>query len=243
MAPFLSIVIPAHNEESRLPGTLEAIHTFLLKQSYSAEILVIENGSADRTYEVASQYCSSIPELKVIHMEERGKGLAVKYGMLEAAGDYRFFCDADLSMPIDEVNRFLPPAIPEVEITIGSREVVGAVRYNEPAYRHFVGRVFNTMVRLVALPNLQDTQCGFKCFRADIARDIFPLQQFKGMSFDAEILFIATMRGYKIIEIPIPWYFNSDSRVRLFKDSIQMGLDLLTIRRNARNGLYDRRTA
>jgi hypothetical protein len=99
------------------------------------------------------------------------------------------------------------------------------------------------MVRLIALPNLQDTQCGFKCFRADIARDIFPLQQFKGMSFDAEILFIARMRGYKIIEIPIPWYFNSDSRVRLFKDSIQMGLDLLTIRRNAGNGLYDRRNA
>jgi dolichyl-phosphate beta-glucosyltransferase len=243
MAPFLSIVIPAHNEESRLPGSLESIHSFLQKQAYTSEILVVENGSADRTFEVASAFCEKIPNLKVYQLEDRGKGLAVKFGMLKATGDYRFFCDADLSMPIEEVNRFLPPAVPEVEITIGSREVDGAVRFNEPAYRHFVGRVFNNMVRLIALPDLQDTQCGFKCFRADITEDIFPLQQFKGMSFDAEILYIAKMRGYKIIEVPIPWYFNADSRVRLFKDSLQMGRDLFTIRSNAREGLYDRRTA
>ena len=228
MAPFLSIVIPAHNEENRLPGTLEAIDAFLSSQSYISEILVVENGSVDRTFEVATGYCSRIANLQVIRVEGRGKGLAVKHGMLMATGEYRFFCDADLSMPITEVNRFLPPELSDVEIAIGSREVPGAVRYNEPSYRHLVGRVFNGMVRLLALPDLHDTQCGFKCFRADITEDIFPCQVFKGMSFDAEILYIATMRGYKITEVPIPWYFNADSRVRLFKDSFQMGKDLLT---------------
>jgi len=243
MAPFLSIVIPSHNEEKRLPKTLEAIDEFLCSQSYSSEILVVENGSVDRTYEVASGYCSRISNLQVIQVEGRGKGLAVKEGMLMARGEYRFFCDADLSMPIKEVNRFLPPALPDVEIAIGSREIPGAVRYNEPVYRHLVGRIFNSMVRLLALPDLQDTQCGFKCFRADITEDIFPCQVFKGMSFDAEILYIATLRGYKITEVPIPWYFNADSRVQLFKDSFQMGKDLLTIRRNARKGFYNRKTA
>ena len=242
MAPFLSIVIPSHNEEKRLPKTLEAIDEFLCRQAYSSEILVVENGSVDRTYQVAVGYCSRISNLQVIQVEGRGKGLAVKHGMLSATGEYRFFCDADLSMPIEEVNRFLPPQLPGVEIAIGSREVPGAVRYNEPAYRHLVGRVFNSMVRLLALPDLNDTQCGFKCFRADVTEDIFPCQVFKGMSFDAEILYIATLRGYKITEVPIPWYFNADSRVRLFKDSFQMGKDLLTIRRNARKGLYNRKT-
>jgi dolichyl-phosphate beta-glucosyltransferase len=242
MAPFLSIVIPAHNEENRLPGTLEAIDEFLSSQLYTSEILVVENGSVDRTYEVATGYCSRIANLQVIRVDGRGKGLAVKQGMLLARGEYRFFCDADLSMPVEEVNRFLPPQLPDVEIAIGSREVPGAVRYNEPAYRHLVGRIFNGMVRLLALPDLHDTQCGFKCFRADITEDIFPCQVFKGMSFDAEILYIATLRGYKITEVPIPWYFNADSRVRLFKDSLQMGKDLLTIRKNARQGFYNRKT-
>jgi len=243
MAPFLSIVIPSHNEEKRLPKTLEAVDEFLSSQSYSSEILVVENGSVDRTYEVAAGYCSRISNLQVIRVEGRGKGLAVKNGMLKARGEYRFFCDADLSMPIAEINRFLPPLLADVEIAIGSREVPGAVRYNEPAYRHLVGRVFNSMVRLLALPDLHDTQCGFKCFRADITEDIFHCQLFKGMSFDAEILYIATLRGYKITEVPIPWYFNADSRVRLFKDSFQMGKDLLTIRKNARKGLYNLKTA
>ena len=235
--PLLSIVIPVHNEENRLPQALEKIVPFLRAQPYPAEIIVVENGSEDRTLELAQEAAREIPFLHVFHEEARGKGLAVKRGMLEAVGAYRFICDVDLSMPIEEVNKFIPPAL-DAPVAIGSREADGAVRYNEPQYRHFIGRIFNTMVRSLTLPGLQDTQCGFKCFRADVANEVFPLQSLGGMSFDVEVLFIARRKGYKIVEVPINWYFNADSRVRLVDDSLNMALDLFTIRRNARNGLY-----
>lgn len=238
--PFLSIIIPAHNEEARLPGTLEQIAVFLDSQPYQAEIVVVENGSHDRTLEIAHAYCQRVPCLRVFQEQMRGKGLAVRRGMLEAAGDYRFICDADLSMPITEVNRFIPPEIPELDIAIGSREAPGAVRYGEPLYRHFTGRVFNSLVRLIALPGLQDTQCGFKCFRGEVAAEIFPLQTIPGWTFDVEVLYIARRWGYKIVEIPIPWYFDHQSKVKVFKDSLRMLMDLLAIRRNARRGLYAR---
>ncbi len=236
--PFLSIVIPAHNEEHRLPATLEKIHAFLKTQPYPAEVLVVENGSHDNTYALSLDYARRMPELRVLHEQARGKGLAVRRGMLEARGEYRFICDADLSMPIEEVNRFLPPTLPAPDVAIGSREAPGAVRYNEPSYRHLVGRGFNLMVRWLALPGLQDTQAGFKCFRAAVAQDVFQCQTLEGMSFDVEVLFIARLRGYHIAEVPIHWYFNPDSRVRLFEDSLRMGIDLLTIRRNAAKGRY-----
>jgi hypothetical protein len=157
--------------------------------------------------------------------------------MLAARGEYRIICDVDFSMPVEEINRFIPPTL-SADIAIGSREAPGAIRYNEPAYRHTIGRIFNFMVRMMALPGLQDSQCGFKCFRADVAEKIFPLQTLTGMSFDVEILFIARKFGYRIVEVPIPWYFNADSRVRLVDDSLRMAMDLIQIRRNARHGLY-----
>lgn len=236
--PYLSIIVPAHNEERRLPQTLEQIADFLRRQSYPGEIVVVENGSSDRTLEIAREYARRMPQVRVIHSEQRGKGLAVKMGMLAARGRYRFFADADLSMPVAEVNRFIPPALPEIEVAIGSREAPGAVRYDEPPYRHITGRVFNTIVRLLALPGLEDTQCGFKCFRGDIADEVFPLQTITGWSFDVEVLFIARRRGYRIVEVGIPWYFNTGSKVRVVHDSLQMFLDLLTIRRNAWMGRY-----
>ncbi len=236
--PFLSIVIPAHNEEKRLPPSLEKIDQFLSQQSYTAEVLIVENGSRDRTLDVARSYLQRMPYLRVLREEARGKGLAVRRGMLEAAGQYRFICDADLSMPIEQVNRFIPPAQSDPEVVIGSREIAGSVRYNEPAYRHLIGRVFNTMVRWLALPGLQDTQCGFKCFRADAAAQVFERQTLTGMSFDVEALFIARRLGYHIDEVAIDWYFDPDSRVRLVNDSLGMFFDLLTIRRNAREGQY-----
>ncbi|TLN27926.1 glycosyltransferase family 2 protein [bacterium] len=234
------MVIPAHNEEQRLPQTLEQIADFLKRQAYAGEIVVVENGSSDRTLEIAREYARRIPYLRVLHSDLRGKGLAVQMGILAARGTYRFFADADLSMPIDEVNRFIPPALPDVEVAIGSREAPGAVRYDEPNYRHLTGRVFNTIVRLLALPGLEDTQCGFKCFRGDIADEVFPLQTIPGWSFDVEVLFIARRRGYRIVEVGIPWYFNPGSKIRVLQDSLRMFVDLLTIRRNALAGRYGR---
>lgn len=236
--PFLSIIIPAYNEEKRLPEALDRLAAFLSEQTYSSEVLVVENASTDRTFEVAQSYSDRLP-LRAIHETRRGKGLAVQRGMLEAAGEYRFFCDADFSMPPAEINNFIPPRLNQCDVAIASREAPGAVRYGEPAYRHLVGRVFNAMVRIMALPGLQDTQCGFKCFTAAATRAIFPLQTLTGMSFDAEVLFIARRMGYRISEVPIPWYFNADSRVRLVNDSMRMAYDLLTIRLNALRGRYD----
>jgi len=237
--PFLSIIIPAHNEARRLPPSLEKIDAFLDTQPFAAEVLVVENGSIDDTLGIAESYAEKMPRLRVLHEDLRGKGLAVRRGMLAASGEYRFLCDADLSMPIEQITRFLPPELDGFDIAIGSREVAGSVRYDEPWYRHQIGRVFNTMVRWVLLPGLQDTQCGFKCFRGDVAEKIFPLQILTGMSFDAEVLYIARKFGYTIREIPIDWYFDPDSRVRLVGDSMRMGLDLISIRLKAARGDYD----
>ncbi len=238
--PFLSIIIPAHNEEYRLPQTLQEVDRFLAQQAYTFEVLVIENGSIDRTLEIANSFAATFPYLRVIHEDLKGKGRAVRRGVLEARGEYRFFCDVDFSMPVTEINRFLPPALEHTEVAIASREAPGAVRYNEPAYRHLAGRVFNNLVRLAALPGLQDTQCGFKCFHAPLAEEIFKRQTMMGWSFDVEVLFIAQRWGYKIVEVPIPWYHNSNSQVRMLNDSWRMARDILSIRRNAQKGLYDR---
>lgn len=237
--PLLSIVIPAFNEENRLPGTLELIFNFLQSQPYSAEVVVVENGSRDRTLEVARAYAKLHCNLRVLKSEQRGKGLAVKLGMLEAAGEYRFMADADLSMPITEINRFIPPGLNDFDIAIASREAPGAVRYNEPGYRHFIGRGFNFLIRMLALPGLDDTQCGFKCIRGAIVPDLFRHQTLPGWSFDVELLYIARRSSYRIVEIPIPWYFNPESKIRVFHDSLHMGLDLLTIRLNGIRGRYN----
>ena len=236
--PFLSIIIPAYNEATRLPDSLRRIHAFLRAQSYLAEILVVENGSTDGTYDIIQAMRADIPNLRVMHEDQRGKGWAVKQGMLTATGTHRFICDADLSMPIEEVARFLPPSLPDAPIAIASREAPGAVRYNEPASRHLIGRAFNWLVRILLLHGLQDTQCGFKCFRADAAERVFPLVTITGWTFDVEALYIARRMGYEIIEVPIPWYYDAHSKIRVGRDAWQMGTDLLKIRWNTLWGKY-----
>jgi glycosyltransferase involved in cell wall biosynthesis len=237
--PFLSIIIPAHNEANRLPDTLEQVFGFLQKQTFTSEVIVVENGSSDKTFEIAQGFAAQHANLRVIQNDWRGKGLAIQRGVKEATGEYLFLCDADLSMPIAEISKFIPPQLQNVDIAIASREAPGAVRYHEPYYRHFTGRVFNTLIRLLVLPTLQDTQCGFKCIRADVARDIFRYQTLTGWAFDVEMLFIARHHRYQFVEIPIHWYFNADSKISVLRDSLRMFLDLLVIQRNARRGLYD----
>jgi len=236
--PFLSIIIPAYNEESRLPASLAAINDYIQSQSFLAEALVIENGSQDRTYEIAQDFSSQHIGFRVLAEARRGKGLAVQRGMLEARGEYRFMCDTDLSMPVAEISRFFPPMLVDFDVAIASREAPGAVRYHEPAYRHLGGRLINMMIRLLILPGLNDTQCGFKCFRAPVAEELFRRQCLTGWSFDIEILYIARQFGYRIIEIPIPWYFNPQSKLNPFSDAFRMARDILFVRRNKRQGIY-----
>lgn len=237
--PFLSIVIPAHNEANRLPRTLEQIFSFLKTQAYTSEVIVVENGSTDRTLELAIEFTKSHPNLIVIHEENRGKGNAVRRGMLTAHGEYHFICDADLSMPIEDLPKFLPPAIADFDIAIGSREAPGSIRYNEPPYRHFGGRAINLAIRTLILPGLNDTQCGFKCFRAETTTILFQQQTLTGWSFDIEVLFLARRKKLRIREIPIQWYYDPDSKVSAVRDALRMIGDIFRIHLNAMRGAYD----
>lgn len=244
--PFLSIIIPAYNEEKRLPPTLARVAAFLRAQPYQSEALIVENGSTDRTADVVREFIAAEVrpddpfEIRLLH-SEKGKGNAVKYGILAGRGAYLLVSDTDLSVPIEESTRFLPPALEAKRygIAIASREVPGAVRHGEPIYRHIMGRVFNWLVRWMAVPDINDTQCGFKCFSREAAAHIFPLQRIDGWGFDVELLAIAQHHGIQIVEVPVNWYYRSDSRVRPVMDTITMVHELLLIRRNLRNGVYD----
>lgn len=236
---LLSIIIPAYNEERRLPVSLQKIDAFLAQQPYRGEVLVVENGSSDNTTAVAESFAADHPYVRVLH-SPKGKGAAVRLGMLEAIGQYRFMCDADLSMPIEEVVKFLPPKVNSYAVAMASREAPGAQRYGEPFYRHLMGRVFNQIVRWLAIPQFQDTQCGFKCFRGDVASEIFQIQTMNGLGFDVEAVAIALARGYKVVEIPINWYFDPDSRVRPVHDTIRMVREVWQVRNNLRSGAYSR---
>ena len=238
MNPFFSIVIPAHNEQNRLPSTLEDIFHFLKQQSFSSEVIVVENGSTDNTLAIAQRFAEQHENLRVLQ-SEKGKGAAVQRGMLAATGDYRFMCDADLSMPVEEIVKFIPPKLQDFDIAIASREAKGAVRFNEPSYRHWGGRGINFLIQTLILPGLNDTQCGFKCFRAEVAKDIFSRQTLHGWSFDIELLYIARRHGYRVVEIPIHWHHFSDSKVSALRDALDMIKDIFRIHANARRGLYD----
>ena len=243
--PLLSIIIPAYNEERRLPTTLPQVIAFAESQDYPVEVLVVDNGSTDRTSDVTREIAAEHPIVSLLSQPIRGKGAAVRKGMFKSQGEYLFICDADLAMPVEEITKFLPPALSGYDVAIASREAPGAVRYNEPWYRHLMGRVFNLIVRLLAVPGIQDTQCGFKCLRREAARDIFAIQKIDGWAFDVEILHIAQRRGYRLVEVPIHWYYGEGSRVSPLRDSLNMLIEVLCIRRNSRAGLYgkERRNA
>ena len=246
--PFLTIIVPAYNEAQRLPHSLAKIATFLQAQSFTTEILVVENRSTDETSEVVRNFAQTVAAsdpftLELLHSAP-GKGAAVKTGMLVGKGDYLFICDADLSMPIEEVAKFLPPQQePDgYDVAIASREIAGAVRHNEPFYRHLMGRVFNYVVRKLIIPGIEDTQCGFKMFTRDAAAQVFPHQTIDGWGFDPEILYISHIRGLLLVEVPINWYYMAESRVNPLIDTFTMVREVLRIRRNGLRGIYEQVT-
>lgn len=238
-SPLLSLIIPAYNEGERLPATLPPVIEFLEAQPYASELIIVNNNSRDNTGEIARQFAVARPYIRVIDELTQGKGAAVRTGMLAATGDYLFMADADFSMPVSEIAKFLPPNLSHYDVAIGSREARGAVRYNEPAYRHFMGRVFNFYVKVLAIPGFEDTQCGFKCFRREVAHDILPSQTIDGWAFDVELLFIALRRGYRVVEIPVVWYYGENSRISPVRDTINMIREVLRIRYNGWTGRYD----
>ena len=246
---FLSIVIPAYNEERRLPGSLEKVLAFLQTRDYPAEVIVVDDGSTDNTVDVVEGFMARYPFVSIIKNDHRGKGYAVRTGMLAAQGTYVLFSDADLATPIDEVDRLLTFLEDGYDIAIGSREGLGAQRIKEPGYRHLMGRVFNLLVRLVAVGGFQDTQCGFKCFRREVAQDLFQRVQLYGAEaglakggmvtgFDVEVLFLALKRGYKVKEVPVRWHYGANTKVNPLLDSARMFMDVLRVRLNDWRGKY-----
>ena len=237
--PLLTIVVPAYNEGKRLPATLPQIIHYVNNQDFGVEVIVVNNNSSDDTRAIAEKFAADYDCIKVMDETRQGKGAAVKTGMLAGTGDYLFIADADLSMPINQVGKFLPPQSGDYDVAIGSREAPGAVRYDEPEYRHIMGRVFNLIVRWFAVPGFHDTQAGFKCFTREAAQRVFSKQTIDGWAFDVEVLYIAQKLGYKILEVPIEWHYQPNSRINPLQSSYEMFAQVFEIRRKGREGIYD----
>jgi dolichyl-phosphate beta-glucosyltransferase len=239
--PELSIVIPAFNEELRIQPTLERLHQFLSARPMSYELIVVDDGSRDGTVALVERLSRSIPQLRVIATSpNRGKGHAVRVGMRAARGAVRVMCDADGSMPPEELPKLLAPLVTgDVEIAIGSRYADGAAaQTTQPLYRRLWSRLCNRVVQRTLVPGIRDTQCGFKAFRGPAADDLFARARVDGWAFDLEVLALARRRCYGIAEVAVAWTDDRRSRVNPLKDMWKVIREAVTIRRNLSRGVY-----
>jgi glycosyltransferase involved in cell wall biosynthesis len=241
-APDLSIIIPSYNEELRLPETLEKIAAYLKTSQLETEVLVVDDGSSDRTAAVAQAFVERIPSLRVIsNGENRGKGYSVRHGMQEARGRIALFTDADLSAPIEEAGKLIG-AMEDHEVAIGSRAMDrGLITVHESAFREFAGIVFNWIVRLILRLPFVDTQCGFKAFQREKCKVIFEQQRIERFGFDPELLYLARHHGLRAVEIPVRWGHSPATKVSMLRDSVTMFVDVFTIRWNSLTGKYPRK--
>src|SRR6266566_116016 len=231
VTPEISIVIPAFNEALRLPATLDRVERHLATINASAEVIVVDDGSRDSTEQVVRERAARWPQLSLIVAERNGgKGGAVRLGMAAARGRYRIFSDADLSVPIDDMEKLLRPLRAGAGVAIASRGLRDSqVELHQPWYRETMGKIFNRLVRIFVFGGVKDTQCGFKAFTAEVADRVFPELQTRGFGFDVEVLYRAQQAGYKIVEIPTRWINSPQSRVHPIRDSTMMFLELLAI--------------
>lgn len=228
LRPVLSIVVPVFNEEQRIRSSLDIIANYLREQTYSYELLLVDDGSVDQTPEICRDFLKNYEwALLLTHRENHGKGCAVRTGVLNAQGEYILVCDADLATPIEELGNFWRFIEEGADIVIASRPLPESrlVR-RQPWYRELAGRAFNVVVRLIAVPGIHDTQCGFKLFRRAPAQAVFSQCVLNGFSFDVEVLYLARKLGFQIKEVPVRWYHKQGSKVRVLKDGLSMLLDL-----------------
>ena len=237
--PELSIIIPSFNEESRLPTTLEKIALYIERERRSTEVIVVDDGSTDRTADVAKTFQGEIAHLRVLaNGTNRGKGYSVRHGSLEARGEIVLFTDADLSSPIEETGKLLA-ALKDHDVAIGSRAVDRRlIELRQSVFREFAGIVFNKIVRIVLRLPFVDTQCGFKAFRRERCRVIFKQQTIERFGFDPELLYLARHHGLSTVEVPVRWAHSPATKVSIMRDSVQMFLDVVLIRWNALRGRY-----
>jgi dolichyl-phosphate beta-glucosyltransferase len=240
-APNLSIVIPSFNEELRLPSSLEKIANYIREKRPNTEILVVDDGSTDRTAEVAESWKDRLPGLRVLSNESnRGKGFSVRHGSLEAKGEILLFTDADLSAPIEEAEKLFR-ALQSYDVAIGSRAVDRSlIEVHESPFREFAGIIFNQIVRVILRLPYVDTQCGFKAFRRERCRIIFEQQTIERFGFDPELLYLARHHGLSIKEVPVRWAHSPATKVSMMRDSVLMFLDVFVIRWNGLLGKYRR---
>ncbi|MGE5646505.1 MAG: dolichyl-phosphate beta-glucosyltransferase [Acidobacteriota bacterium] len=238
----ISVVIPAYNEQQRLPDTLQSVAGYFAAREWpSWEIVVVNDGSTDGTLAVAESFAKECPHIRVLNNPgNRGKGYSVRRGMLEASGEWILFTDSDLSAPIAEMDKLLEDASRrKAQVVIGSRAVDRKlIEVHQSWFRETAGRIFNLLMRTVTGLPFSDTQCGFKLFEGRAAKEIFRRQRIERWGFDAEVLFIARKLGYKTIETPVRWSHSEGTKVSMFRDSLNMFVDLFRIRRNQLRGLY-----
>ena len=239
--PELSIVIPSFNEELRLPVTLADISAYIRASKRETEVIVVDDGSTDRTADVANSFRGEIWRLRVIaNKTNRGKGYSVRHGMLEARGRIVLFTDADLSAPIGETDKLLA-ALADHDVAIGSRALDRSlISVHQSVFREYAGIIFNFIVRVILRLPFVDTQCGFKAFRRERCRVIFQQQRIERFGFDPELLYLARHHGLSAVEIPVRWAHSPATKVSMWRDSIQMFLDVFIIRWNALTGRYRR---
>ena len=251
--PYLSVVIPAYNEQARIASTIKALVDYLTIWSTEIpdrtwELIVVSDGSTDSTARIVSEIAESDDRVRLIDAPHGGKGAAVRRGMDEASGAWRFLCDADLSMPAENLGRFFAgtgqssgahdnDGQPEFDVSIGSREASGARRFDEPRSRHIKGRLFNYAVKVLALRGIEDTQCGFKLFSAESATKLFPHQSLDGWAFDVELLVMAKKAGFSVGEVPIDWYYAEGSKMTLTRGVLAV-LDVARVGMNNLFGQY-----
>jgi dolichyl-phosphate beta-glucosyltransferase len=238
----LSIIIPSYNEEARLPETLRRIAEYLPTLGLRTEVLVVDDGSMDRTAAVAESFRGKLSGLRVLsNGPNRGKGYSVRHGMLESQGDLVLFTDADLSAPIEESNKLLSALNNGYDVAIGSRAMDRSlISTHQSIFREFAGIIFNKIVRIVLRLPFVDTQCGFKAFRRERTQIIFEQQRIEGFGFDPELLYLARHHGLRAIEIPVRWGHSSATTVNMMGDSLKMFLDIFAIRWNSMSGRYAR---
>lgn len=238
--PYLSFVIPVYNEEERVHKAIEALDGYLEKLNREVEIIFVDDGSVDRTKEKIKELSPAFNYRILDYQPNRGKGYAVKHGMLNSKGKYRLFMDVDMSTPIEELEKFLPKVEEGAEVVIGTRKTVGANLIKRQNFlRQKLGEGFTLLSNTLIVPGVSDFTCGFKLFSQEASQDIFQRQQIERWGFDSEIMFLAHKHGYEITEVPVSWTNDEATRVNLFKDIFQSLSDLISIRLNDLQGYYD----
>ena len=238
--PNYSIVIPAYNEAGRIPATLESVVACVRQHGWSAEVIVVDDGSTDATAQVVREFAATAPEVRLLQNPgNRGKGYSVRNGMLHATGEVLLFSDADLASPIEEAEKLIAAIAAGADVAIGSRWINTELQtHRQPIHRQLMGRMFNLLMRIFLGLNFTDTQCGFKAFKRSTAQVLFQFQKIERWGFDPELLYLARKFGLKVVEIPVSWAHQEGARINPVRDGLRMFGELLTVRWNAISGKY-----